>query len=213
MANEHVDVVTVGAGWTAGILAEQLTRAGLKVVSFEQGEIRDTALNFSHDHDELRYQVRRDMMVDLQNETWTWRPSPKDTALPMRQYGSFNPGKGTGGAGVHWAAQHWRFYPSDFQYRTHHIERYGEDKLPAGNRIQDWPVTYDEMEKYYDAVDYDIGVSGKAGNLNGEQIEGGNVFEGPRTREYPMKPLQSSLVASKFIDASNNLGYHPFPQP
>ncbi len=79
--------------------AEQLTRAGLKVVSLEQGEIRDTALNFSHDHDELRYQVRRDMMVDLQNETWTWRPSPKDTALPMRQYGSFNPGKGTGGAG------------------------------------------------------------------------------------------------------------------
>src|SRR6476659_7216590 len=69
------------------------------------------------------------------------------------------------------------------------------------------------MEKYYDAVDYDIGVSGKAGNLNGEQIEGGNVFEGPRTRDYPMKPLQSSLVASKFIDASNNLGYRPFPQP
>jgi gluconate 2-dehydrogenase alpha chain len=213
MANEHVDVVTVGAGWTAGILAEQLTRAGLQVVSLEQGEIRDTALDFSHDHDELRYQVRRDMMVDLQNETWTWRPSPKDTALPMRQYGSFNPGKGTGGAGVHWAAQHWRFYPSDFQYRTHHIERYGEDKLPTGNRIQDWPVTYDEMEQYYDAVDYDIGVSGKAGNLNGEQIEGGNVFEGSRSREYPMKPLQMSITANKFIDASNELGYHPFPQP
>lgn len=213
MANDHVDVVTIGAGWTAGILAEQLTRAGLTVVSLEQGEIRDTSLNFSHDHDELRYQVRRDMMVDLANETWTWRPSPKGTALPMRQYGSFNPGKGTGGAGVHWAAQHWRFYPSDFQYRTHHIERYGEDKLPAGNRIQDWPVTYDEMEKWYDAVDYDIGVSGKAGNLNGQQIEGGNVFEGPRSREYPMKPLQMSIAANKFIDASNELGYHPFPQP
>lgn len=96
MANKHVDVVTVGAGWTAGVLAEQLTRAGLTVVSLERGEIRDTALNFSHDHDELRYQVRRDMMINLQNETWTWRPGPKDTALPMRQYGSFNPGRGTG---------------------------------------------------------------------------------------------------------------------
>jgi len=213
MALPHVDVVTVGAGWTAGILAEQLTRAGLTVVSLEQGEIRDTELDFSHDHDELRYQVRRDMMVDLQNETWTWRPSPKDTALPMRQYGSFNPGKGTGGAGVHWAAQHWRFYPSDFQYRTHHIERYGEDKLPIGNRIQDWPVTYDEMEKYYDAVDYDIGVSGKAGNLNGEQIDGGNIFEGPRAREYPLKPLTTSLVGDKFTKAASDLGYHPFPQP
>jgi gluconate 2-dehydrogenase alpha chain len=213
MALPHVNVVTIGAGWTAGILAEQLTRAGHTVVSLEQGEIRDTELNFSHDHDELRYQVRRDMMVDLQQETWTWRPSPKDTALPMRQYGSFNPGKGTGGAGVHWAAQHWRFYPSDFQYRTHHIERYGEDKLPAGNRIQDWPVTYDEMEKWYDQVDYDIGVSGKAGNLNGKQIEGGNVFEGPRSREYPMKPLTTPLTGEKFTKASNELGYHPFPQP
>lgn len=213
MALPHVNVVTVGAGWTAGILAEQLTRAGQTVVSLEQGEIRDTELNFSHDHDELRYQVRRDMMVDLQQETWTWRPSPRETALPMRQYGSFNPGKGTGGAGVHWAAQHWRFYPSDFQYRSHHIERYGADKLPAGNRIQDWPVTYDEMEKYYDQVDYDIGVSGKAGNLNGEQIEGGNVFEGPRSREYPMKPLTTSIAGDKFTQAANDLGYHPFPQP
>jgi len=213
MALPHVNVVTIGAGWTAGILAEQLTRAGQTVVSLEQGEIRDTALNFSHDHDELRYQVRRDMMVDLQQETWTWRPSPRETALPMRQYGSFNPGKGTGGAGVHWAAQHWRFYPSDFQYRTHHIERYGADKLPSGNRIQDWPVTYDEMEKYYDQVDYDIGVSGKAGNLKGEQIEGGNVFEGSRSREYPMKPLTTSITGDKFTKASNELGYHPFPQP
>jgi len=213
MANKHVDVVTVGAGWTAGVLAEQLTRAGLTVVSLERGEIRDTALNFSHDHDELRYQVRRDMMINLQNETWTWRPGPKDTALPMRQYGSFNPGRGTGGAGVHWAAQHWRFYPSDFQYRTHHIERYGEKKLPVGNRIQDWPVTYDEMEKYYDQVDYDIGVSGTAGNLNGKQIEGGNIFEGPRSRDYPMKPLPTSLTGNKFTVAAKELGYHPFPQP
>ena len=114
-----VDVVTVGAGWTGGILAQQLTAAGLKVVSLEQGPWRTTESNFAHDHDELRYQVRRDLMVDLSQETWTWRPSGNHPALPMRQYGSFNPGKGVGGAGIHWAAQHWRFYPSDF-VRSHH---------------------------------------------------------------------------------------------
>jgi gluconate 2-dehydrogenase alpha chain len=207
-----VDVVTVGAGWTGGVLAQQLTAAGLNVVSLEQGPERDTAA-FIHDHDELRYSIRRDMMVDLQNETWTWRPSPKDQALPMRQYGSFNPGQGTGGAGVHWAAQHWRFFPSDFQYRTHHIDRYGAARLPIGNRIQDWPVTYDEMEKYYDAVDYDIGVAGKAGNLNGEQIQGGNVFEGSRSREYPLKPLPITIAADLFTQTATEMGYHPFPQP
>ena len=95
--------------------------------------------------------------------------------------------------------------PPTFEYRTHHVERYGEDRLPVGNRIQDWPVTYDEMEKYYDAVDYDIGVSGKAGNLNGEQIEGGNVFEGPRSREYPLKPLTTSIVADKFTAATKRI--------
>ena len=213
--NQKVDVVTVGAGWTAGIIAQQLTAQGLKVVSLEQGPERRTNPDFlaPYEHDELRYQVRRDMMVDLQRETWTWRPSPKHPALPMRQYGSFNPGQGIGGAGVHWAAQNWRFYPSDFQYRTHHIERYGADKLPEGNRIQDWPLTYEELEPYYDRFEYDVGVSGKAGNIQGRQIEGGNIFEGPRQREYPLPPLPTSISGTLFADAARELGYHPFPQP
>jgi len=212
---DRVDVVTVGAGWTAGILAQKLTAEGLRVVSLEQGEMRETDPDFRApwEHDELRYQVRRDMMVDLSQETWTWRPSPKDTALPMRQYGAFNPGKGVGGAGIHWAAQNWRFYPSDFQYRTHHIERYGVEKLPPGNRIQDWPITYEDLEPFYDEFEYDIGVSGKAGNIQGELIDGGNVFEGPRQRDYPLPPLPGSISADMFADAARELGYHPFPQP
>lgn len=208
-----VDVVTVGAGWTGGILAQQLTAAGKTVVSIEQGPLRTTESNFAHDHDELRFQVRRDMMVDLSQETWTWRPNPKAPSLPMRQYGSFNPGKGVGGAGIHWAANHWRFYPTDFQYLSHHTQKYGKDRLPEGNRIQDWPVSYEEMERFYDQVDYDIGVSGKAGNIKGQQIPGGNVFEGARSREYPLKPLPTSLAASMFQSTATDLGYHPFPQP
>ncbi|HEY8448025.1 MAG TPA: GMC family oxidoreductase [Thermomicrobiales bacterium] len=208
-----VDVVTVGAGWTGGILAQKLTEAGLQVVSIEQGPWRTVERDFVHNHDELRFEVRKELMVNLSNETWTWRPSPRHTALPMRQYGSFNPGSGVGGAGVHWAAQSWRFYPSDFQYRTHHIERYGEDKLPPGNRIQDWPITYEELEPYYDAWEYDIGVSGKAGNIQGQIQEGGNPFEGPRQREYPLPPLAQSIPADMFTQAARELGYHPFPQP
>ncbi|MDF3042125.1 MAG: choline dehydrogenase-like flavoprotein [Thermomicrobiales bacterium] len=211
--NEKVDVVTVGAGLVAGIMAYQLTQAGLRVVSLEQGPWLTTEEDFSHDHDELRYNQRREMMVDLSRETWTWRPSPKDRALPMRQYGSFNPHQGVGGAAVHWAAQNWRFYPSDFEYRSHHIERYGEEKLPVGNRIRDWGINWDDIEPYYDRWEYDSGVSGTAGNIMGEQIEGGNIFEGPRAREYPLPSLTKSIVADKFTAAANELGYHPFPQP
>ncbi len=208
-----VDVVTIGAGLTAGILAQQLTAAGKTVVSIEQGPERHTETNFAHDHDELRYQIRRDMMVDLQSETWTWRPAPKAVALPMRRYGAFNPGKGVGGASVHWAAQNWRFFPTDFRYRSNVIERYGESKLPSGSMTRDWGVTYEEMEPYYDKWEYDIGVSGKAGNLKGQEVAGGNVFEGPRAREYPLPPLPTSMIGERFAKAAGELGYHPFPQP
>ena len=62
----------------------------------------------------------------------------------MRQYGSFNPGEGLGGAMVHWSGQLWRFLPTDFRYRSHVIERYGEQKIPEGCTVQDWGVTYDD---------------------------------------------------------------------
>src|SRR5690606_31809297 len=112
--DRRVDVVTVGAGWTAGILARKLTAAGLRVVSIEQGPKRWATPDFEHNHDSLRYSIRKAMMINLNNETWTWRPNPRRPSLPMRQYGSFHPGQGLGGAGIHWAAQTWRFYPSDF---------------------------------------------------------------------------------------------------
>jgi gluconate 2-dehydrogenase alpha chain len=209
----RVDVVTVGAGWTAGVLAWKLTAEGQQVVSLEAGRERWTTPDFDHNHDSLRYMTRKAMMYDLSRETWTWRPNADAPSLPMRQYGSFHPGEGLGGAGIHWAAQSWRFNPTDFRYRSHHVEKYGEAKLPVNNRLQDWPITYDELEPYYDQVEYDIGIAGLAGNLHGQRVPGGDPFEGPRSRPYPLPPLVSSIPAQMFHEAATRLGYHPFPQP
>jgi gluconate 2-dehydrogenase alpha chain len=101
---KKVDVVTVGAGWTAAILAWKLCEAGHNVVSIEQGPGRWANPGFLHNHDALRFTNRYAMMVDLRKESWTWRPSPRDPSLPLRQYGSFHPGQGLGGAAVHWTA-------------------------------------------------------------------------------------------------------------
>ena len=106
---KRVNVVTVGAGWTAAIFAQILTEAGLTVASIEQGPERWANPDFEHNHDPLRYHVRHAMMVDLRKETWTWRPNPKAPTLPMRQYGSFNPGQGIGGAAIHWSGMLWRY--------------------------------------------------------------------------------------------------------
>lgn len=208
-----VDVVTIGGGWTAGILAWKLTQKGHRVVSIEQGPTRWTSPDFEHNHDSLRHQTRKALMVDLRQETWTWRPNPSLPSLPMRQYGSFHPGRGIGGASIHWTSEYWRFYPTDFKYRSHHIERYGAGKLPQGTTVQDWPVSYEELEPYFDTVDYDIGTSGKAGNIKGQIQPGGNPFEGPRSREYPNPPLVRSILAQMFTRTTQDMGLHPFPQP
>jgi gluconate 2-dehydrogenase alpha chain len=79
--------------------------------------------------------------------------------------------------------------------------------------IQDWGVTYDELEPHYDAFEYLSGTSGTAGNLRGQIQEGGNPFEGPRSRDYPNPPLKTSYAGSLFEQAAKKLGYKPFPTP
>ena len=152
-------------------------------------------------------------MVDLRKETWTWRPNPSAPTLPMREYGSFNPGQGLGGSAIHWSGMLWRYLKTDFKYKTHYTERYGSNKLPPGNRIQDWPVDYNELEPYYTKMEYDIGTSGQVGNLNGVKVDGGNPFEEPRSAPYPLPPLNVTIPSRIFADACRKLGYHPFPQP
>ena len=116
-----------------------------------------------------------------------------------------------GGTSIHWCAQAWRLHPDDFRVRTNTIAKYGESALPTGTDIQDWPISYDDLEPYYDKVEYTTGVSGKAGNIKGQVIEGGNVFEGARQREYPLPPLPDFCLGSLFTQATKKMGYHPFP--
>ena len=79
--------------------------------------------------------------------------------------------------------------------------------------IADYPVSYDELEPYYDKFEKLCGISGKAGNLRGQKIDGGNVFEGPRQNEYPNKPLMQPMAGALMDGACRSLGFHPFPAP
>ena len=67
--------------------------------------------------------------------------------------------------------------------------------------------------RYYWYAEQMMGVSGKAGNLRGKQIDGGNIFEGARQHEYPTPPLKHSYASQLFEDAVRKLGYHPYPTP
>ncbi len=191
------DVVIIGLGWTGSILGYELAKAGLDVVAIERGPWRDTATDFppAYTQDELRYAVRLDLFLRPDQETLTFRNNMSQTALPIRSFVSFLPGNGVGGAGVHWNGQTWRFLPTDFDVRSHLEERYGKDALPSDMTIQDWPLSYDEIEPYYDRFEKLCGTSGKAGNIKGVKQPGGNPFEGWRSSEYPTPPLKQGLGA------------------
>ena len=56
-----------------------------------------------------------------------------------------------------------------------------------------------------------MGVSGKAGNLRGKLIDGGNIFESPRMHEYPTPPLKHSYASHLFEEATRKLGLSSLP--
>jgi gluconate 2-dehydrogenase alpha chain len=208
-----VDVVIVGGGWTGLLMAKELgSRAALSVVVLERGGPHKTA-DYRDTMDELDYAIRLRMMQDLSQETVTFRHTARQRALPLRQHGSFLPGSGVGGAGEHWTGICPRILPDCFELLSRSIEKYGSKRLPEDHAIQDWGVTYDELEPHYTRAELLMGISGKAGNIRGKPIEGGNIFEGWRSTEYPTPPTKIPYFSALFRDAAKSLSYHPYPIP
>jgi gluconate 2-dehydrogenase alpha chain len=211
----HKDAVVIGLGWTGSILSYELCEAGLDVVAIERGPWRDTALDFQPytAPDELRYRIRHELFLRPAQISVTFRNKASQEALPVRKWGAFMLGNGAGGAGLHWNAETWRFLPSDFVIKTHLTQRYGANFLPQDMTIQDWGLTWDDIEPHYDRFEYLCGTAGTAGNIKGAIQEGGNPFEGPRSRPYPTPAQKQPFSHTLFGKAARELGYKPFPQP
>lgn len=221
MSKERVDAIVVGLGAVGGIVAEKLASAGLKVVGIEKGA-KFEEHDFRLKHDEIRYYSRGAIVPSMASDPITWRATDRDTAVVLPWTAGplgvdeplFGlPSVGTGGGTNHWGAAAFRFPASEFRQRSAIVERFGEDALPEDTTIIDWPYDYDEIEPYYDMVEWEQGVSGVAGNVNGELRPDGNPFESPRSRDYPMPPITAAPGGIMFDEACRRLGYHPYPIP
>lgn len=188
---ERVDAVIIGAGASGAAAAKVLTERGLRVVALEKGPWRTKE---SFGGDELANVNRYNLWPDPILNPRTSRTSAEaeaeiDPFCPVPQM--------VGGGTVHWQGWLPRFTPDDFRLRT------VAGDLP-GTTLADWPISYDELEPYYDAVEWAFGVSGQAG---------ANSFEGPRGRGYPCPPMPQSRYAEKFHDGCAKLGWNSFPTP
>jgi gluconate 2-dehydrogenase alpha chain len=210
-----VDVVIVGFGWTGAIMAKELTEAGLNVLALERGSYRDTYPDGAYPAsiDELSYLQRAKLFQDLSKGSFTFRHAVKDTAVPYRQIGAFKPGAGVGGAGLHWSGQHWRVLPEELKLKSHYEQRYGRKFIPDGMTIQDFGVSYEELEPHFDFVEKVFGTSGAAYRIQGKTSGAGNVFEAERSGDYPLPPQKVPYTAHLFQRAALEVGLHPFVAP
>jgi gluconate 2-dehydrogenase alpha chain len=140
----------------------------------------------------------------VSKDTVTFRNTTREKALPIRQYGPFIPGAGTGGSGEHWNGQVERVSPDGFRLLTHLTQRYGARRLPADHSLQDWGCSYEEMEPWYTRAEQLLGVSGEAGLYPSEP---------PRSAPYPTPPLKTGHFPRLFAEAARSKGYHPYPAP
>src|ERR1035438_7213178 len=175
MALKHVNAVIVGAGAGGGVVAKELAAGGLSVVLLERGKWltandcrkddlrnqRTPALGNSSGPDEDR---NPRVAVDLDGQERVVLPSE----------GSYsNNAACVGGGTFTYGAQAWRYQEKDFRMAA----TYG---VPEGSTLSDWPISYADLEPYYEKAEYEIGVSGDVS---------ADPFHAPRRRPLPMPPL------------------------
>lgn len=206
-----VDVAVIGLGGAGGVAVLPLARAGLKIAGIEAGTWLDPHHDFYPDeiHNNVRMLVTSAMKT--KTEVPTFRTNDRDKARQL-SFGRTMM-NAIGGTTIHYDGNSWRFSPWDFKVRSEVIRRYGAGAIPKGSTVEDWPLSYEDLEPYYDTVEYEIGVAGKAGNIQGKIDPAGNIFEGPRRREYPMPPLRESSYTELMTSAARKLSWNGHRSP
>jgi gluconate 2-dehydrogenase alpha chain len=161
--------------------------------------------------DELRWDTHQGLVQDWSVQTYTLRYSGNEMALPVRWMEAFLPGEGLGGAANHWNGHTWRWSEYDPEIRSRNESRYGKAAIPKDMPLQDWGTTYKEMRPYHELFEKLFGIAGKAGNINGKIVPGGDPFEAPRDGEYAQKPLELTLAGMTFKAAAEQLRLQAVP--
>src|SRR6185436_59019 len=207
---KDTDVIIIGLGAAGGVAALPLAQAGLEVIGLEAGTWL-TRRDFAPDELRNNYRGWPQGVQKANQEIPTSRPNASSPASPR---GAIHPMQNAvGGTTLHYWAQSWRLNPWDFKVVSETKRRYGAGRIPKGSTVEDWPFGLEELEPFYDKVEYEIGVSGQAGNVAGKIDPRGNTFEGPRQRAYPMPALRGTEFLEKMAASARSLGWQAFPGP
>jgi choline dehydrogenase-like flavoprotein len=182
--NDPADVLIIGAGASGGVAALRLARAGMRVVCLEQGDWTDPAAYPGAGPDwELASRRRWTSSPNVRNLPADYPIDLDDSDMVLGNY------NGVGGGTVLYSAVWPRLLPSDF--RMHHDFGIADD----------WPLSYEELQPYYEETDRQFGVSGLGGNP-----------AYPLGADPPLPPLPIGRAGLALARAHARLGWHWWPQ-
>ncbi len=200
MALPRVNAVVVGAGAGGGVVACRLAEAGLSVLLLEKGRWQSP------------FEERKDDLINQRSSLLGVAYGPDEAKNPrvfvgldgrervvFPRQGEYQANAScVGGGTVSYGAQAWRYMPQDFRMRS----VYG---AVPGSTLEDWPISYDDLEPYYERAEYEIGVSGDVAP---------NPFKGWRRKPLPMPPMEPKSREYEILKpAALRLGLHPFDTP
>lgn len=177
------DVVVIGAGPSGSVVTHTLAAQGFDVVCLEQGDWVNPS-DYPANNPQWELQIQHQWAHDP-----NVRKLPSDYPVGVEHSDMwpvmFN---AVGGSSIYYGAEWPRMLPSDFRVRS------------LDGIADDWPIAYEELAPYYDAVDRFIGVAG---------LSGDTAY--PAGLEYPLPPLPLGPVGRKAAAAANTLGWHWWP--
>ena len=167
---DEVDCIVIGLGAGGAPLLARLAQAGLKVVALEAGPWHDPKTDFATD------EAAQDFLF--------WNDERLAAGADPLAMGRNNSGTGVGGSTLHYTAYTPRPLPDDL-----HLKRdFGQG--------EDWPLSYDELEPYYEELEHFLGISGPTPYPWGPA----------RRRGYPLAPLPLNGAAQLMMRGAEKLG-------
>ena len=191
------DVCVIGSGAGAGPIIYELSQKGLKVCVLEKGDIY-TEKDFSKDEMVVRKSIYTPNLKDEYHTIeefidGSWQK------FPTYETGwNFWNGSLLGGSSNFMSGYFHRLKPNDFKLASNY-------EVPKDSNIVDWPISYDDMEKYYEKVERVVGISGKV-----QEYE----FSEPRsTKDFPYSALEENKIVDLIDKSCEELNYKSIKTP
>ncbi len=179
---KEVDIIIIGAGASGAAAAWNLSKTNYKIVCLEQGPLvnKNDYCSFQYKWEKLK-KKKFNINPNIRKLKQDYPIDDKNSPISIANFNA------VGGSTILYSGHFPRFHVSDFKTKT--LDDVGKD----------WPITYSDLEKYYDLNDKMMGVAG----LTGDPV-------------YPKilnlkQPVPLGYAGEKIAKGFNKLGWHWWP--